>query len=135
MRRELRRRETHDLALVAAGAIPGAVLRWRLGQLAQDGVPPLPAWCDSNLVANLAGCLLIGVLVALPQRQRLFLWGGIGFCGSLTTFSSWMLQVSLRLRSPQPLQALPMLLIPLVLGLALTSLGYRLGRRLAPPQG
>jgi CrcB protein len=129
MKGERRRRELVDLALVAAGAIPGALLRWQLDRLVQAAVIPLPPWCDSNLIANLAGCLLIGVVLATPQRPRLFLWAGIGFCGSLTTFSSLMLQVSLALRSGRIAEALPMLLVPLAAGLLLTALGARLGGR------
>ena len=37
MRAELLRRELIDLALVAGGAIPGALLRWQLAQLLSDG--------------------------------------------------------------------------------------------------
>ena len=95
MRSELLRRELTDLALVAGGAIPGALLRWRLGLQAPDGLSSLAPWLDGTLLANLLGCLLIGVLVAQPPRRaRLFLWGGIGFSGSLTTFSTWMLQLT-----------------------------------------
>jgi CrcB protein len=119
-----------DLALVAGGAIPGALLRWRLDQLVQAQVIPLPTWCDTSLIANLSGCLLIGLLVARPRHPGLFLWAGIGFCGALTTFSGWMLQVSLALRSGRSVEALPMLLLPVVAGLFCTALGSSLkGRR------
>lgn len=72
------------MTLVAAGAIPGALLRWQLHEL---------------LLANLLGCLLLGLLLgsggrSSDPRPRLMLWGGIGFCGSLTSFSSWMRQLA-----------------------------------------
>ena len=109
-----RRRELGDLALVAAGAIPGALLRWLLPDL---------------LLANLLGCLLLGLLVgAAGSRPRLLLWGGIGFCGSLTSFSSWILQLSaLPAASPAFLQAL---LAPLAGGVVALLLGRRLGQAL-----
>lgn len=109
---------------------PGALLRWQLERLLRAGVIQLPSWCDSHLIANLAGCLLIGVLVAHPRRQALFLWAGVGFCGSLTTFSSWMLQVTLTLRGGRLPDAMTMLLLPVVAGLLCTALGARLGARL-----
>lgn len=132
MRTELLRRELSDLALVAGGAIPGALLRWRLALLFPDGHGSLAPWLDGTLLANLSGCLLIGMLVAQPARRaRLFLWGGIGFSGALTTFSTWMLQLTRSLQGGRPVEALATLLLPLAGGLALTALGYRLGRRLA----
>ena len=100
--------EITSLALVAAGAIPGALLRWTLG--------------DQIIVANLLGCLLLGVIsVAASERPRWVLWGAIGFCGSLTTFSSWMLELSRA--------GLPVLASHLGGGLALLVLGRVLSRR------
>lgn len=129
---KLLRRELSDLALVAAGAIPGALLRWRLGLLLADGRVALAPWLDGTLVANLLGCLLIGMLVAQPPRRaRLILWGGIGFTGSLTTFSTWMLQLIRALQAGALAQLAASLLIPLAGGLTLTALGHRLGTRLA----
>ena len=45
---------------------------------------------DQNLLVNVLGAALLGLLAGLaaPRRQLLL---GIGFCGSVTTFSSWML--------------------------------------------
>jgi CrcB protein len=136
MRSELLRRELSDLALVAGGAIPGALLRWRLGLLLPDDQASLVPWLNGTLLANLLGCLLIGLLVAQPSgRARLFLWAGIGFSGSLTTFSSWMLELIRALQAGRLLDALASLLISLTGGLLLTALGYRLGRRLTARGG
>jgi CrcB protein len=132
MRSERLRRELSDLALVAGGAIPGALLRWRLALLLPDGHSSPGPWLGGTLLANLSGCLLVGVLVAQPPRRaRLFLWGGIGFSGSLTTFSTWMLQLTRALQGGRFSELAVSLLIPLLGGLALTALGYRLGERLS----
>lgn len=113
------RRELVNLALVAGGALPGALVRWQLEGLG-----------DAALLANLIGCLLLGVLLAQPARRgRLYLWGGIGFCGSLTTFSSWMLALVQGLESGQPLKVLAVIAISLLGGLVLVQLGLVLGRR------
>ena len=83
-----------------------------------------------DVVSNLLGCLLIGVLMAAPgPRARLLLWGAIGFCGSLTTFSSWMLQLVRALQRGAPLAAVAVLLVSLGGGLLLLGLGRALGRR------
>ena len=107
-----RRREWFDLSLVATGAIPGALLRWHLPHL---------------LIANLLGCLLLGLLLGWPgARPRLMLWGGIGFCGSLTSFSSWMLQLA-----NLPLAFLQALLVPVAGGFAAFFAGGALAGALA----
>ncbi|MEY3735234.1 MAG: hypothetical protein RLZZ624_292, partial [Cyanobacteriota bacterium] len=99
------------LLLVAAGAMPGAVLRW--------------LWSGTErgtLSANLLAALLLGALLPLQlQRPRLWLLAGVGFCGSLSTFSTWMLELA-QLRH-QPLSALVWLALPLLAGLVAISLG------------
>lgn len=123
------RRELRDLALVAGGAIPGALLRWQLELLAKGSGGGLRAITGADLLANLIGCLLIGMLLAQPPRRaRLYLWGGIGLCGSLTTFSSWMLELVRGLEAGRPLQVLAVLAISLLGGLALVQLGYGAAR-------
>ncbi|MDA0727588.1 MAG: CrcB family protein, partial [Cyanobacteria bacterium] len=78
-----------ELALVGCGAVPGAWLRW------QSGIhlgPVLGGSAVSDLLVNLIGSLILGFLAGpMPRRPSLLLLLGIGFCGCLTTFSSWML--------------------------------------------
>ena len=75
------RYELMELFLVALGAVPGALLRWQLALHLSD----------HNLVANTLGAALLGFFAGLPAAPRRQLFLGIGFCGSLTTFSGWML--------------------------------------------
>jgi len=135
MKRQRLQQEVSDLGLVAAGAIPGALLRWHLELMADQAIGGLRGLVGADLLANLIGCLLIGALAAQPPRRaRLFLWGGIGFCGSLTTFSSWILQLSRALQHGLALSALVVLLVSLVGGLLLTALGYGLALRCLGPE-
>lgn len=125
------RRELHDLALVGAGAIPGALLRWRLQQLFPDAPAGAGPLLSATGWANLLGCLLIGVVLAqAPGRARLNLVLAIGFCGSLTTFSSWMLELAEALQGAGGTAAVVVLLGPLLGGLLLVSLGYGIGAAL-----
>jgi CrcB protein len=123
------RREARDLLLVATGAVPGALLRWHLEDLGKGLVGGHAGLIESDLVANLLGTFLLGVIAALPPpRPRLVLLGAIGFCGSLTTFSSWMLQISLALRRGLPDKAMAVVLVSLLGGLVAVSVGLVVGR-------
>ncbi len=123
------RREVRDLALVAAGAVPGALLRWQLEDLGKGLMGAPTGLIESDLVANMLGTFLIGVVAGLPApRPRLMLLAGIGFCGSLTTFSSWMLEISLALRRGRPDEALAVVLISLLGGLVAVRVGLAVGR-------
>jgi CrcB protein len=122
------RGELRDLGLVAAGAIPGALLRWHLEGIGVAGVGGLRGLVAADFIANMVGCLLIGVVLAQPGRhQRLMLWAGIGFCGSLTTFSSWMLQLARALLAGKAAAGALVLLASLGGGLVLVALGFGIG--------
>ena len=107
------------LLWVAAGAVPGALLRWH--------------WADGwrgTLAANLLAALMLGSLVPLQKRHpRLLLILGVGFCGSLSTFSTWMLELVDALQSAQSGQALIVLLTNLLGGLVAVGLGSSVSQR------
>ena len=127
--------ELKALALVASGAVPGALVRW---QLVERLGPQLGGPRGANLLANLVGCLLLGFLCGpLPYRTPLMLALGIGFCGSLTTFSGWILDLADLRQQGLGLGALALLLTSLGLGLLAALGGRALSRRLfrgRPPQ-
>ncbi|MDM7958508.1 MAG: CrcB family protein [Synechococcus sp. WH 8007] len=116
-----------ELALVGCGAVPGAWLRW------QSGVhlgPVLGGSAVSDLLVNLIGSFLLGFLAGpMPRRPSLLLLLGIGFCGCLTTFSSWMLDVVKLLKAGQPVLGLLLIVVSLVLGVAFAAAGFQLSRR------
>ena len=116
-----------ELALVGCGAVPGAWLRW------QSGVhlgPVLGGSAVSDLLVNLIGSLLLGFLAGpMPRRPSVLLLFGIGFCGCLTTFSSWMLDVVKLLQAGQPVLGLLLIVVSLVLGVACAAAGFQLSRR------
>jgi CrcB protein len=120
--------ELRELLLVGLGAIPGALLRWRSS--VQLG-PWLGGSAGADLLVNVLGSFVLGFLAGpIPMRTGLLLLLGIGFCGSLTTFSSWMLDVVKLLEGGQPLGALLLVLVSLVMGLAAAGAGLGLSRLL-----
>ena len=120
--------ELRELLLVALGAIPGALLRWQSS--VQLG-PWLGGSAGADLLVNVLGSFVLGFLAGpIPLRTGLLLLLGIGFCGSLTTFSSWMLDVVKLLEGGQPLGALLLVLVSLVMGLAAAGGGLGLSRLL-----
>lgn len=116
-----------ELALVGCGAVPGAWLRW------QSGVhfgPVLGGSAVSDLLVNLIGSLILGFLAGpMLRRPSVLLLLGIGFCGCLTTFSSWMLDVVKLLQAGQPVFGLLLIVVSLLLGLACAAAGFQLSRR------
>ena len=110
--------ELQELLLVGVGAVPGALLRWQFGL----------ALHDRDVVVNVLGSLILGLLLGLPYRPRIQLLVGIGFCGSLTTFSSWMVNSVDLIHSGQHLAALGLIGMTMGLGLGGAALGFWIGR-------
>lgn len=86
--------------MVGAGAAVGAWLRWLLGLGLNALLPLLPL---GTLTANLIGGYIAGLalagftlLPALSLEWRLLVI--TGFCGGLTTFSSFSIELSLMLQ-------------------------------------
>jgi fluoride exporter len=79
------------IAAISVGASLGSLLRWWLGIALNPHFPAIP---PGTLAANLIGGYVIGVAVAvfgsysaLSPEWRLFVI--TGFCGGLTTFSTF----------------------------------------------
>jgi CrcB protein len=82
-------------AAVAVGGALGCLLRWYLAIFLNRYFPAIP---PGTLAANLIGCYIIGVGIALfalspgiSPEWRLFVT--TGFCGGLTTFSTFSVEV------------------------------------------
>ena len=119
--------ELRELLLVGLGAVPGALLRWQSG--VQLG-PYLGGSAGADLLVNLVGSFILGFLAGpIPRRTSLLLLMGIGFCGSLTTFSSWMLDVAKLIQAGRSSSGLLLIAASLALGLLCALAGLSLSRR------
>ncbi len=103
------------MAVVAIGGVGGALLRNAV-LLAWPTPPNTLPW--ATLTVNLTGSLVLGALLTLlavgfPRARLPRLLVGSGFVGAYTTFSTWMVETTLLVRSDR-------------LGLAATYLGLSL---------
>jgi CrcB protein len=114
--------ELQELLLVALGALPGALLRWQVSL----------HWVDRHVLVNVLGAALLGFLAGLPAAPRRQLLVGIGFCGSLTTFSSWMLDAMRLISAGQVVEAAGLIGLTLGLGLGVAALGLWVGQKVRP---
>jgi CrcB protein len=117
------RKDLSELLLVALGAVPGAVMRWQVGTHLHD----------NNVIVNVLGAFILGWLVGLPLRPKRQLLIGIGFCGSVTTFSSWMVDCVVFIAQGDWLAAFGLIGLTLGLGLGAAALGVVSGRSLVRP--
>ena len=74
--------------LVIAGAAAGAPTRWWVDQVIQRRWTPVFPW--GTFTVNVCGSALLGFLAAgWDADSSVLALFGIGFCGALTTFSSF----------------------------------------------
>jgi len=85
-----------SIVAIALGAAFGALLRWQLGSKLNSVFPTIP---PGTLAANLIGAYVIGLCIAFfatypaisPEWRLLVV---TGFCGGLTTFSTFSAEVT-----------------------------------------
>jgi len=85
-----------SIVAIALGAALGALLRWQLGSKLNSVFPTIP---PGTLAANLIGAYVIGLCIAFfatypaisPEWRLLVV---TGFCGGLTTFSTFSAEIT-----------------------------------------
>lgn len=115
-----------DIVLVGIGSGIGGICRYLISLFmghAQNGFP----W--GTFTANVAGCLLIGILWGLLSRfQNLSpafsLFFMVGFCGGFTTFSTFSKEGLTLLQTNHLILFLVYTLGSVVLGMMAVALGY-----------
>lgn len=110
---------------IGLGAALGALLRWQLGSKLNSVFPTIP---PGTLAANLIGAYIVGICVAFfatfsaisPEWRLLVV---TGFCGGLTTFSTFSAEVVTLLHQGRLSWALTAVAAHVFGSLAMTSAG------------
>ena len=116
------RRDLSDqVRLVAAGGVAGALLRF----LISSGLPS----AGTTLALNVIGSLLLGWLAARYRASHTWLAAGVGFCGALTTFSTFALDVAMWLDRGDVGDGLGLLAVTTLGAIGAAFTGFALGSR------
>ena len=117
-----------EAVLVGLGAIPGAWLRLKVVNHFQPMVPK-KHW--GTFMVNVMACFALGLVLALDETcassTGIALLMGVGFFGSLSTFSTFAVELLNELRAGQMLTAVVLALASIGAGLLASALGYGLG--------
>ena len=124
---------SRQVVLVGLGAVPGAWLRLRVVNHFEP-VVPRKHW--GTLAVNLIAAFGLGLVLGLnssapvapsPGSNGLMLLIGTGFFGSLSTFSTFAVELLNCLRAQQWLEALVLAVGSVLGGFLLAAAGYALG--------
>ena len=114
-----------SIMAIAAGAALGALLRWQLGAKLNSLFPTIP---PGTLAANLIGAYIVGICIAffstfsaISPEWRLFVI--TGFCGGLTTFSTFSVEITGLLQQGRLVWAMGAVAIHVVGSLMMTFVG------------
>ena len=117
-----------EALLVGLGAIPGAWLRLKTVNHFEPMVPK-KHW--GTWAVNVIACFGLGLVLALQQSCRaqtgLALLIGVGFFGSLSTFSTFVVELLNEWRAGRPFVSVLLALVSIAAGLCAAAAGYRLG--------
>jgi fluoride exporter len=112
------------LVLVVVGAMVGAPLRYVTDRLVQARHASVFPW--GTVAVNVVGCLVLGALSGsgVAATSPLVVLVGTGFCGALTTYSTFSYDTVRLLHERAYLYALANVVVSVVAGLGAALLGY-----------
>ncbi len=119
------------LLIIGLGGMLGSIARYLTGQAINKLFTyQLPV---GTLAVNMAGALLIGIVIGMGERFRWFnepwhFFLAIGFCGSFTTYSTFAYENYTLLKEGHLASFMFYVVISLVVGIMLAWLGYALTR-------
>ena len=107
---------------VALGGGVGAGVRYLAGRhLHSFGSFPVPTF-----LVNVAGCLLFGLLAGATVPAPLFALLGTGFCGGLTTYSTFATEAVGLTRVGRSVTSVLYVAVTLAAGLGCAWIGFRI---------
>tara|TARA_Y100000768_G_C23864651_1_gene627436 strand:- start:481 stop:849 length:369 start_codon:yes stop_codon:yes gene_type:complete len=84
-----------NIILIGLGGFIGTILRYGIGKIFEKNLNFFPY---GTFLINIIGCFILGLLISLLAKEndlfsnKLYLFIGIGFCGGLTTFSTFSME-------------------------------------------
>ena len=114
-----------NLWLVFVGGGAGAVMRWLIAHGSKSIWSSVWSVLGATMIANMVACLLLGYLVSRGAEQRTMLVLAVGFCGGMSTFSTFSHEVLGLIKSNQWLTAVLYAMLSVGLGLLAVAIGMR----------
>ena len=105
----------NQILLVCIGSIPGALLRWQL---------------NNDFWSNIIGSTFLGFILGCRFNSHGQVLLGIGFCGSMTTFSGWIFDSYQVLTHASFPRGMFLLLSTLFLGFFSLLVGFLFGTKI-----
>ena len=115
--------------LIVLGAAVGAPLRYLADRAVQARHDTVFPW--GTLAVNVAGSALLGFLAALPAESGVMALAGTGFCGALTTYSTFGYETVRLLEEGARFHAVANAVASVVAGLGAAYCGLALAQALA----
>jgi CrcB protein len=117
--------------VVAAGGALGATCRWAI----DTAVGPTE-WPWVLLIVNIVGSFVLGIVLVVAStsaRPLIRLGGGVGFCGGLTTFSSFAVVAVRLLEDDRTASAAAFVVASVVLAVVALIAGMRFRQQTVAP--
>ena len=115
------------LLLIGGGSFLGGIARY-LVKVGCSKLFPVATLPLGTMVANVAGCFMIGLFYGIASRhttmsQDMLMFLTVGFCGGFTTFSTFMNENMSMLQGGEFFSSLLYTVLSLALGLIFLYLG------------
>ena len=119
------------ILLIGIGSFAGGVLRYLVSYFVQNHTE-MP-FTLGTFIVNVLGCFILGLIYGLAEQgcsidKDLKSFLCVGFCGGVTTFSTFINENFLLLRGSHVLPMLAYSLASLIVGFAMLYAGYAASR-------